>query len=472
MASKPGNSVTKSTEKKSAEKKTAGKKSPKRGTGAERAAGDLPASKVMGRQSAKAAAISLAKADPANGTAADATSGSRTGATAPGSSADHQTRPAIDLAAVRERINEMDRRLVHLLNERASLVVEVGKLKRASGLPVYVPHRDVEVIERALRNNDATPGGPVMPARAIEAIYRELMSGSFTLQQPMRIGYLGPAGSYSHEAAIKHFGSSVEFSDMQTIAGVFTEASRGHVNYGLVPIENSIHGGVTEALDAFRHLKPGAGSVELSICAEVQLEIRHCLLANTAPDAIKRIHTKPEVFSQCRHWLATQYPKADLIPAASSSRAAATVQEENRLAESQGRVPNSAAIGSELAGQIYGLNVLMQNVQDESNNITRFLVISKQKAERTGDDKTSIMFTAADKPGALVSVLSVFDRLGINLTHIDKRPSGRVNWTYTFFIDAQGHRDDAKMGEAVVEAKTHCRDLQVLGSYPRAKRIL
>jgi chorismate mutase/prephenate dehydratase len=377
--------------------------------------------------------------------------------------------PAIDLAAVRERINDMDRRLVALLNERAELVVKVGKLKRAAGLPVYVPHRDVEVVERALRNNRAS--GSVMPDRAIEAIYRELMSGSFSLQQPMRIGFLGPAGSYSHDAAIKHFGSSVEFCDVQTISGVFTEVSRGHVDYGLAPIENSIHGGVVETLDAFRSMKPKTGD-DVSIVAEVQLDIRHCMLANAAPDSIRRIHSKPEVFSQCRMWLATQYPKADLIPAASSSRAAATVVEENRQAESQSRLPSSAAIGSELAGQIYGLNTLFSNVQDEANNITRFLVISKQKAQATGDDKTSVMFTAADKPGALVSVLSVFDQAGINLTHIDKRPSGRVNWTYTFFLDAQAHRDDAKLASALAEAKTHCRDLHVLGSYPRAKRIL
>ncbi|MDX2148100.1 MAG: prephenate dehydratase [Planctomycetota bacterium] len=376
----------------------------------------------------------------------------------------------IDLTAIRERINLIDRQLVELVNQRAGLVVEVGKYKRASGMPVYVPSRDVEVVERALRNNRASGG--IMPDRAIEAIYRELMSGSFALQQPLRIGYLGPAGSYSHEASVKHFGSSVEFVDVQAIGGVFSEVERGHVNHGLVPIENSIHGGIVETLDAFRGLKAPGSPGGVMICGEVQLEINHCLLANTSPDRIARIYSKPEVFSQCRQWLSTQYPRAELVPTASSSRAATMVADESKASLARGEMPSCAAVGSELAGQIYGLNALFVGVQDEANNLTRFLVLGSHPADRTGDDKTSLMFIAADKPGALVSVLSVFDKAGINLTHIDKRPSGRTNWTYTFFIDAQGHQNDEHVKAALTEARTHCRELLVLGSYPRSKRIL
>lgn len=366
------------------------------------------------------------------------------------------------LSEVRQKIDGLDRKLVKLLNERASLVVKVGEAKRLAGLPIYAPHREAEVLDKALRISE----GP-LPDRALEGVYRELMSGSFVLQQPLRIGFLGPPGSYSHMAAVKHFGSSVEFEDLHEIGGVFTEVQRGHVNYGLVPIENSTGGGIVETLDAFIDAQS-----DISICSEVQISVHHALLANCPPKAVKRIHSKPEVFSQCRVWLATQYPQAELVPAASSSRAVKTAAEEFKTAQSISAEAGSAAIGSELAGQIYGLKTLFAKIEDNPNNITRFVVISRQRAEKTGDDKTSIMFNTQDKPGALVSVLQVFHEAGINLSHIDKRPSGRTNWTYTFFIDAQGHRDDVKMGEAIREASTHCQQLHVLGSYPRSKRIL
>jgi chorismate mutase/prephenate dehydratase len=200
--------------------------------------------------------------------------------------------------------------------------------------------------------------------------------------------------------------------------------------------------------------------------------VHHALLANCPPDKIRRIHSKPEVFSQCRHWLATQFPQAELLPAASSSKAVQTAIEENKVAESIGAEPGAAAIGSELAGKIYGLETLFEKIEDKPNNITRFFIISQQHAKRSGDDKTSIMFNTADKPGALVEVLKVLEAAGINLSHIDKRPSGRENWQYTFFIDAAGHREDPVMRGAIEEASKHCKDLVVLGSYPRSTRIL
>ncbi|MBX3384310.1 MAG: bifunctional chorismate mutase/prephenate dehydratase [Phycisphaeraceae bacterium] len=372
----------------------------------------------------------------------------------------------IDLAAIRQRINDLDRQLVQVLNERSSLVVKVGEYKRAVGLPVYAPHREAEVLERALKTNT----GP-LPDRTLEAIYRELMSGSFALQQPLRIGFLGPPGSYSHLAAMRHFGGSVEHEDVHDIPGVFTQVQRGLVHYGLVPIENSTGGGIVETLDAFRDLAH-RGKAEVSICAEVQIEVRHCLLANCAPGRIARIFSKPEVFEQCRAWLGGKFPKAERIPTPSSSRAAELVAEESRRMQAKGQTPDCAALGSELAGQIYGLNPLLMGVEDNPGNITRFLVISRQTVERTGDDKTTVMFNTADRPGALVAVLQAFERHSINLTHIEKRPSGRRNWTYTFFVDAQGHQTDPGMIAALHDARQHCRELIALGSYPRSKRIL
>jgi chorismate mutase / prephenate dehydratase len=367
-----------------------------------------------------------------------------------------------ELGTYRTKIDRLDQKLVDLLNDRAKLVVEVGELKRGSDTPIYAPHREAQVLERALERND----GP-LPGRTIEGIYRELMSGSFALEQPLRIGFLGPLGSYSHQASVKQFGSSVDYEDLQLIGGVFTEVRRGHVNYGLVPIENSIGGGITETLDA---LSKNAGHVW--VYAEVQIAIRHMLLTNCKPHDVRRIHSKPEVFAQCRHWLNTQYPKAALIPDASTSQSVMTAIKENQTAIEIGAELGSAAIASELAGELYGLPVLFANIADNPDNITRFYVISREKALRSGDDKTSIMFATEDKSGALVEVLQAFHNEGINLSHIDKRPSGRENWSYAFYIDALGHRDDPAMKKAIKGAKAHCKDLHVLGSYPRSKRIL
>ncbi len=369
---------------------------------------------------------------------------------------------AAALKKLRTQIDRLDTRLVNLLNERAAAVVEIGKLKRGSGTPIYAPHREQEVLARALAANQ----GP-LPDRTIEGIYREMMSGSFALEQPLRIGYLGPPGSQSHVAAVKQFGSSVEYDDLHEIGGVFTEVRRGHVNYGLVPIENSTGGGIAEAMDAFT-----SAAGDLWIYAEVQISIHHALLANCPPAQIRRVYSKPEVFAQCRHWLSQQLPKAELIPAASSSRAAQIAADENAKAAEIGHDPTTAAIGTSLAGEMYGLKTLFPRIEDNPNNITRFLVLSKEQARRTGDDKTSVMFTTDDRPGALVEVLGVFHNAGINLSHLDKRPSGHENWTYTFFADAEGHIEDDSMKTALARVKAHCKHMSILGSYPRSKRIL
>lgn len=399
-------------------------------------------------------------AEPTPRTHAQARAGSARAARRP--KATETAADSAELADLRRKIDRIDKKLVALLNERAGLVVEVGKRKRGSGAPIYAPHREAEVLARVLAANQ----GP-LPDRTIEGIYRELMSGSFALEQPLRIGYLGPPGSYSHQASVKQFGSSVEYEDLHQIAGVFTEVRRGHVHYGLAPIENSIGGGITETLDAFRE---HAGKV--FVYAEVQINVHHALLADCEPSKVRRIYSKPEAIAQCRGWLATQYPGAELLPDASTSRAVLTALEENRKAREIGAEPGTAAIASELAGEIYGLPVLFEKIEDNPENITRFYVISRQRARRSGDDKTSVMFTTDDKPGALVDVLGAFHASGINLSHIDKRPSGRENWSYTFFVDARGHLEDPDMKTALACARAHCRELHVLGSYPRSTRIL
>lgn len=299
----------------------------------------------------------------------------------------------------------MDAKLVELLNARADVVVEVGKLKREHNTPVYAPDREKIILEKIRRLNK----GP-LPDRCLEAVYRELMSGSFVLERPMRIGYLGPAGTFSHAATIAKFGSSVEYVPLADIASVFTEVARGHIDHGLVPVENSIGGGVVDTLDAF--LISSA-----RICAEVLITVHHNLLAKKPWEQIKRIYSKPEVFSQCRNWLTNIAKDRETLAAASTSAAA----------EIASREAGAAAIGATVAGEIHGLHVLFENIEDNPDNVTRFFVIGQQGARRSGDDKTAIMFTTAHRPGALAEVLDVFRDSGINLTDIEKRPSKKVN---------------------------------------------
>ncbi len=358
--------------------------------------------------------------------------------------------PNADLAAIRDEIDSVDADLVRLMGRRAELVAAVGTAKRAAGLPVYAPDREREVIERAVARN----AGP-LTSQVVEAVFREIMSATFALQVPLRVGFLGPKGSFSHLAASRHFGSSVEFNELASIRDVVETVLRGHADHGLVPYENSIGGSIHETLDAL-------ATTEATACAEALVNISQHLMANCSPEQVKSIHSKPEALDQCREWLSRQFPRVPLVGEASTSAAA------RRAASEEG----VAAIGSELAAELFGLHILFPSVQDRPENITRFLVLGKQHPRPTGDDRTTLFFTALDKPGALVDVLDAFRRAGVNLLHIDKRPSGRTNWEYSFFIDCAGHRDDPTVASAIHDARSHCAHLRVVGSYPRSKRIL
>jgi chorismate mutase/prephenate dehydratase len=357
-----------------------------------------------------------------------------------------QEDPQTDLHALRRKIDALDRKIVELLNERARVVVEVGRAKRADGTPIYAPDREQVVLKRVAELNR----GP-LPQNTLQAIYRELMSGSFALERPLRIGYLGPEGSFSHLVAQRKFGASVEHLPLADIRAVFQEVARGRCDLGLVPIENSVGGGVIDTLDAFIE-------AHVFICAEVVAEIHHNLLANCPPEQIKVVASKPEVFAQCRNWISSSLNEVQLLPVASTAKAAEMAGSEQGL----------AAIGSVLAAELYGLRIVFENIEDNPNNQTRFFVISKSPAKRSGSDKTAIMFTTAHRAGALVEVLNVFSDYGINLTNIDTRPSKRRNWEYYFFIDAEGHCEDENFEKALAEARDHCGELHVLGSFPRA----
>ena len=356
----------------------------------------------------------------------------------------------LNLDDLRQRIDAVDRQLMSALSERAKLVVEVGRVKRSDGTPIYAPHREQQVLQKVQSLNS----GP-LSERTVEAIYRELMSGSFALEQGLSVGFLGPAGSFSHMAATRQFGSSVTFSDIRSIHGVFEEVAKKHVHYGLVPYENSIGGGITDTLVAFQ-------SHDVKIYAEAMIEISHSFLTNSTPEDVHTVYSKPQIFEQCSRWLRNRFPRAELVPTASSAIAVQRAAKEE----------NVAAIGSQLAGEIYNVKRVYEKIQDNPNNITRFLVIGQQNALPSGNDKTTIMFVTAHKPGALVDVLSVFRDRNINLSHIDKRPSRRENWEYAFFIDCEAHQQEDNMRAAISEAGEHCLSLKVLGSYPRAARVL
>jgi len=355
-----------------------------------------------------------------------------------------------DLTALRGRIDAIDAEIVRLVNERAAAAAHIGKLKRQSGDATYVPDRERAVLDKVMASNT----GPLSD-RTILAVYRELMSGSFTLERPPRVAYLGPPGSFSHLAARRKFGSSVEFEPLKHIAAVFDEIEREHVDLGLVPVENSIGGGVVDTLDAF-------GERQVQICAEINLSVQHHLLANCPLDRIEKIYSKPEVFAQCQRWLTETGHQSHTIAVASSSRAAEMAAEE----------ANAAAIGSELASEIYGLRKICDRIEDDPGNVTRFLVVGRDSARPTGSDKTSMLFMASDKPGSLVEVLDVFRRADINMSFIESRPSRRKKFEYCFFVDIIGHAATPEIAAAIEASRQHCSTLRVLGSFPRADEVV
>jgi chorismate mutase/prephenate dehydratase len=355
-------------------------------------------------------------------------------------------KPTRSLAELREQIDSIDQKVVELLNQRAGVVVEVGKVKQAEGTPIFAPDREHTLFHRLAKLN----AGP-LPQRTLEAIYRELISGSFLLERPLRIGFLGPDGSFSHLASMRRFGASVDHQPLPDIRAVFEEVQRGHCDLGLIPIENSQGGGVIESMDCFL-------DTPVTVCAEVLVEIHHNLLANCPPEKIKIVASKPEVLTQCRNWLSTSLSGVELLPVASSSKAAEMAANETGM----------AAIGSELAAELYDLKMIFTNIEDNPNNQTRFFVIGNHPTGRTGKDKTAILFTTSHESGALADVLNIFADHEVNLTNIGSRPSKRRNWEYYFFVDCEGHLDDPPLAAAVEEVRRVCKELHVLGSFPKA----
>ncbi|MFA5146406.1 MAG: prephenate dehydratase [Candidatus Omnitrophota bacterium] len=351
----------------------------------------------------------------------------------------------MDLKRLRRIVDAIDAGILKLLNKRAKVISDIGRIKAKSRRSVYVPHREAEVYDKLVSKNR----GP-LPNESVIAVFREIMSGSLALEKPTVIAYLGPEATFTHMAALKKFGSSVTYKSCDTITDVFSEVEKGRADYGVVPIENSWEGAISHTLDMLI-------DSDLKVCSEIFLDISHSLLSREADKSrIRRIYSKPEVFGQCRIWIESNMPKAELVDASSTTKAA-------EIASGQ---KGSACIASELAAGHYGLKVLESGIEDSAHNVTRFLVIGKTDAERTKNDKTSIMLSVKDKVGALHDILVPFKRYGINLTKIESRPSKVRAWEYYFFVDLEGHYSDPKVSRALDMLRKNSAHLKILGSYP------
>jgi chorismate mutase / prephenate dehydratase len=351
----------------------------------------------------------------------------------------------VNIPEHRKAIDRLDAHIVRLLNERTRQVLAIGDIKLAAGEEIYAPHRERAVLERICKLN----AGP-MTDEQLRAIYREIMSSALALEKTMTIAYLGPEATFTHQAAIRRFGSSLRYASQKTIADVFTEVGKNRADYGVVPVENSTEGVVTHTLDMFV-------DSDLKIVSQIVLPIQYCLAGNgRGLKHIKRLHVHPQALGQCRRWVQQNLPGVEILEASSNARSAELAAKDK----------SAAAVTGLLATEKYGLQILEQDIQDNAVNATRFLVLGRQCSPPTGDDRTSLMVSVSDKVGALHEAIAAFRRYRINMTKIESRPSKRKAWEYFFFIDCAGHFQDAKVAKAIALLGEHCNFVKVLGSYP------
>jgi len=351
---------------------------------------------------------------------------------------------------LREEIDAIDSELLKLLNRRTNIAIEIANIKRALNLKFYSPERERAILKRITAMNE----GP-FPNDALRFIFREILSASLSLEQPLKTAYLGPEGTFTHLAALRHFGSSASYVPVESIKATFDAVESNKAEYGIVPIENSNEGVVSYTLDMFM-------DYDLKIAAEILLEISHNLVSKSGDKSkIKKIYSHPQATAQCRAWLERNMPGVHVFEATSTSRAA----------EIASRDEESAAISSELAAKLYDLNFIEKRIEDNKRNYTRFLMISRDYPSKTGSDKTSVMFSLKDRPGALYESLQPFKESGINLTKIESRPSKRRAWEYIFFADMEGHIEEEKVKEAIDKTKENCLYFKHLGSYPIDKSL-
>lgn len=359
-----------------------------------------------------------------------------------------KTRERNQIEAMRERIDSIDLDILKLLNRRAALVIKIGKTKTRENKELYAPERERRIYSRLIEKNK----GP-FPDSALRNVYREIMSASLSLEKQIKVAFLGPVATFTHQACIEHFGLSGVFIPKKEIAEVFEDVSKGRADFGVVPIENTAEGVVTHTLDMFV-------TSDLKVCAEVMLEVSLSLLNRTGKlTDVQRVCSHPHALAQCRRWLKANLPDAVLFDVSSTATAAQRSTEDSAV----------AAVASTAAANVYDLRILEQNIEDTANNYTRFLVIGRNQAKRTGKDKTSLVFAIKDAPGALYKMLEPFASRGINLTKIESRPMKTRAWEYVFFADLDGHIKEKRVGEAIAELERTCSFLKVLGSYPKSR---
>jgi chorismate mutase/prephenate dehydratase len=352
-------------------------------------------------------------------------------------------------ADIAKRIARLDRELVSLVNERARLFQKSARINRENGAAAYEPGEEQQAIDAAL----AQSKGPFEPA-AMRAVFREVISGSRALVQQLRVAYLGPKYSYSHLAAVHRFGESMDLAPVTTISAVFEEVNRHQANFGIVPIENSTDGRVVDTLDMFARLP-------VKICGEVKLRIHHYLLGKCTRDQIREVYSKPQAISQCRDWIAKHLPGVRTVEMTSTAAAA------QLAVDRQG----AAAIASLQAGKNYGLDTIAACIEDNRNNVTRFAVIGELAGERTGHDKTSLMFEIAHQPGALADTMAIFKRNTLNLTWIESFPITGSKSEYLFFVELEGHPKDLKVRRALASLQRKTVRMEVLGAYPKTEVV-
>jgi chorismate mutase/prephenate dehydratase len=368
-------------------------------------------------------------------------------------SADSKKAPS--LASLRAEIDKLDKDLVQLLNHRAEIATQIGQIKQQQGLEVWSPAREEEVLSKALGNHS----GP-LPTETLRLIFRELMSGSRAIQRTPRVACLGPKYSYSFLASVAKFGQSVEHVPVGSIPAVFEEVNRRHVQFGLVPLENSTDGRIADTLEMFARMP------NLKIRAEVRLRVRHCLIGKGEWSQVRRVYSKAQALSQCRHWLGKNLPQAQLVEVVSTAHAA-------ELAQGQA---GAAAVASRQAGDAFGLGVLVENIEDNRHNITRFAVIAEQDERPTRRDKTTLMVRLPHHSGSLAKAIEPFAKNNVNMTWIESFPTSEAvppgrDPTYLFFIDIDGHHADENVRKALDLLRKRADRLEVLGSYPRSDTV-
>jgi chorismate mutase/prephenate dehydratase len=358
---------------------------------------------------------------------------------------------AQELDQLRQQIDALDQQIQLFINERAKCAQQVAEVKYKYAEPgslvtFYRPEREAQVLLNVMARNE----GP-LSNESIARVFREIMSQCLALEEPLTIAYLGPHGTFTQQAAVKHFGHAVTCAGQVSIADVFREVESGSAQYGVVPVENSTEGVVTHTLDSFY-------DSNLYICGEVTLRIHHHMLVKSLTDNVQRIYSHAQSLGQCRLWLDQNFPNVERIAVSSNAEAA-------RRASSE---VGAAAIAGEAAAELYELEVRNANIEDRPDNTTRFLIIGKQETIPSGDDKTSIMVSSRNQPGALYNVLAPFHEAGVSLTRIETRPDHSGTWNYLFFIDFEGHKNDQRISPLMQRLRDVAVDFKWLGSYPKA----